>query len=124
MAKIMIKAVQAILATVPRIDGRQTFSSLWHLAQALYKALRKLDHPDHPTDGWVGVLMAREEYALRNMTQWVDPEDVGQYFVMPTNAITTGDQLAAKCKWTYKNDLCKSYVALKMALKATFKTYR
>ena len=64
--------------------------------------------------------MTREEYTLRSSAPWVNPEDVGQYFIMSTTAITTGDQSAVKGEWTYKNNLSKSHMALKMALKATF----
>ncbi len=77
MAKITLKATQSILALITRINGRPTFSSLWYLAQAMYEALRMLDHPDYPTDGWAGTLMTQEEYALRSTTAWVDPKYVG-----------------------------------------------
>ena len=110
MAKITLEAARAILALISRIECRQTFSSLWHLAQVMYEALGRLDHPDHPTDRDGGG-MTREEYALRSTAAWVDPHDVGPYFVMPSTAITTGDQSsAAKGEWIYNKDGTEGHV--------------
>ena len=120
MVQYSLEAVNTLLAQIHQINGRPNFSSLWNLAYEIFDALRKLDHPDHPTDGWSGYLMTREEFALRSASTWQDPEDVGKYFTMPNEAITTGDQSAAKGKWKYKNDLHTSHEVIKMALKATF----
>ena len=120
MVQYSLEAVNALLAQIHRINGRPNFSSLWNLAYKIYDALRKLDHPDHPTDGWSGYLMTREEFALRSASTWQDPKDVGKYFTMPNTAITTGDQSAAKGKWKYKNELHTSHETIKMALNATF----
>ena len=96
MVLYSIEAVNALLSPIQKNQGRPTFSSLWHLAQSLYDALRKLYHADHPTDDWAGYLMTKEEFALRSTTAWTGPEIVGKYFVMPTRAITSGDQEHAK----------------------------
>ena len=87
-----LEAVNALLSHIQTNHGRPTFRSLWHLAQQIYEALQKLDHKDHPTDEWLGYLMTPEEFALRSGTEWKRPEDVGKYHVMPTSAITMGDQ--------------------------------
>ena len=120
MVKYSLEAVNALLDPIPQIAGRPNFSSLWNLAQSMYKALKKLDHPDYPTDGWSGCLMTREEFALRNATPWTAPDVVGKYFVMPSTAITTTDQEQAKGEYKYKRDLLDSYEVILMALKATF----
>ena len=96
MVLYSLEAVNALLSPIQKIQVRPTFSSLWHLAQEFYDALRKLDHADHPTDGWAGYLMTKEEFYLRITTSWTGPEIVGKYFVMPTRAITSGDQEQAK----------------------------
>ena len=88
--------------------GRPTFGSLWHLAQQIYKALQKLDHENHPTDGWSGYLMTPEEFALRSATVWKQPEDVRKYYVMPTSAITMGDQEQSKGEFKYKKEISNS----------------
>ena len=119
MVQYSLEAVNALL-NIGTIDGWPTFHSLWTLAHSIYDALRKLDHPDHPTNGWSGYLMTREEYALRSPNIWQDPEDVGKYFKTPPKAITTGDQKAAKGECTYKHKLQESHDTIKMALKALF----
>ena len=48
------------------------------------------------------------------------PEIVGKYFVIPTRAITTGDQDKAKGECKYKKEISESYDVILMALKATF----
>ena len=70
MVLYSFEAVIALMNQIKKIQGRPTFGSLWHLAQAFYDALRKLDHADHPTDGWSGYLMTKEEFALRSATNW------------------------------------------------------
>ena len=96
MVQYSLEAVNALLAQIHQINGRPNFSSLWNLAYEIYDALRKLDHPNHPADGWSGYLMTREEYSLQSAIAWQDPEDVGKYFTMPNTAITTCDQSVAK----------------------------
>ena len=120
MVKYSIEAINAFLNPIERVPGRPNFSSLWLLAEALTDALRKLDHPDHPTDGWAGCIMTKEEFALRSTQPWRDPETVGKYFVMPTAAITIGDQEQAKGEYKYKCDLLDTHKTIMMALKATF----
>ena len=96
MVLYSIEAINALLSPIQKIQGRPTFSSLWNLDQALYDALRKLYHAYHPTDGWAGNLMNKEEFALRSTTSWLGPEIIGKYFVMPTRSITSGDQEQTK----------------------------
>ena len=92
MLLYLLEVVNALLSHIQKIHGRPTFGSLWHLAQQIYKALQKLNHEDHPTDGWSGYLMSPKEFALCSATEWKTPEDVGRYYVMPITAITLGDQ--------------------------------
>ena len=65
--------------------------------------------------------MTKEEFSLRSTTAWTGPEIVGKYFVMPTQAITSGDQEQAKGEYKYKKDISDSYDVLLMVLKATYK---
>ena len=64
--------------------------------------------------------MTKEEFALRSTTAWTGPEIVEKYFVMPTRAITTGDQEQAKGDYKYKKETSDLYDVILMALKATF----
>ena len=121
MVLYSLEAVNALLSLIQKIQGRPTFSSLWHLAQAFYEYLRKLGHADHLTNEWSGYLMTREEFSLRSTPAWTGPELVGKYFVMPTRSITSGDQEQAKGEYKYKKEISDSHDVLLMALKATFK---
>ena len=96
MVLYSLEAVNALLIPIQKFQGHPAVSSLWHLAQAFYDALRKLYHADHLTDGWASYLMTKEEFALRSTTSWKGPDMVGKYFVMPTRAITSGDKEQAK----------------------------
>ena len=96
MVLYLFEAVIALMNQIQKIQGRPTFGSLWHLAQAFYDALRKLDHEDHPTDGWSGYLMTKEDFALRSATNWTKLELVGKLFVITITEISTGHQEQAK----------------------------
>ena len=120
MVLYFLEAINALLIPIQNIQGRSTFSSLWHLAQAFYDTLRKLDNADHPTDGWAGYLITKEEFAFRSTTSWAGPDIVGKYFVMPMRAITSGDQEQAKGEYKYKKEISDSYDVILMALKAIF----
>ena len=105
MVLYSLEDVNVLLSPIQKIRGRPTFGSLWHLAQKFYDALRKLDHADHPTDGWSGYLMTPEEFALRSATAWTHPEDVGKFFVIPITAISSGHQEQAKGEYKYKKEI-------------------
>ena len=60
MVLYSLEAVNALLNPIQKIQGRPTFSILWHLSQVFYDALRKLYHAEHPTDGWAGYLMTKK----------------------------------------------------------------
>ena len=109
MVLYLLKAVNALLSQILKNHGRPTFGSLWHLAQQNYEALRKIEHGDHPTDGWSGYLMNPEEFALRSATRWKRLEDVSKYFVMLTTAITSGEEAQAKGEFKYLKEISDSY---------------
>ena len=48
------------------------------------------------------------------------PKIVGKYFVMPTRAITSGDQEQAKGEYKYKKEISDLYNFILMARKSTF----
>ena len=51
-----------------------------------------MEHPDHTDEGCAGYMMMQVSYALYSTTKWKDPADVGNYFNVPTTAITDTDQ--------------------------------
>ena len=120
MVLYSFEAVIALLNQIQKNQGSPTFGSIWHISQAFYDALRKLDHADQPTDGWSGYLMTKEEFALRSTTTWTNPEVVGKLFVIPITAISTGHQEQAKGEYKYKKEISDSYDVILTALKAKF----
>eukprot|EP00978_Attheya_sp_CCMP212_P027416 scaffold91780_cov26-Attheya_sp.AAC.1 len=120
MVKYSLEAVSALLANIPKINGRPTFSSLWRLSQSLNIALRGMDHPDYLDHGWTEYMLTIEEYALVSTTPFVPPQDVGNIYVMPQTAITDRDQQAAKAQWDYLKEMHDSFKNIKTALKTMF----
>ena len=51
-----------------------------------------MEDPDHPDEGYAGYMMTQAAYVLYSKTIWQDPEDVGNYFILPMTAITDIDQ--------------------------------
>ena len=84
MVKYSVEAVNAILLSVRQVPGRATFHTLWQLSQDLQKCLGKMEHPKHPYEGYAGYMMTPAAYVLYSTTIWQDPEDVGNYFIVPT----------------------------------------
>jgi hypothetical protein len=120
MVKYSFEAVSTLLASIPKINGRPNFSSLWHLSQSLNNALRGMEHPDYTDHGWTGYMLTVEEYALISTTPFVPPTDVGNMYVMPNTAITDRDQQAAKAQWDYYKEIHDSFKNIKTALKKMF----
>ena len=56
--------------------------------------------------------MTKEEFSLRSTTALTGPEIVGKYFVITTQAITSGDQEQAKGEYKYKKEILYSYDVL------------
>ena len=120
MVKYSLEAVSALLASIPKINGRPNFSSLWTLSKSITKALRGLDHPDYANHGWTGYMLTPEEYALVSTTPFVPPQDVGNVYVMPPTAITDRDQQAAKAQWDFLKETHNSFKNINAALKTMF----
>eukprot|EP00978_Attheya_sp_CCMP212_P035525 scaffold155026_cov54-Attheya_sp.AAC.3 len=120
MVKYPFEAVSTLLETIPKINGRPNFSSLWHLSQSLNTALRGMEHPDYTDHGWTGYMITIEEYALISTTPFVPPTDVGSIYVMPNTAITDRDQQAAKAQWDFLKETHDSFKNIKTALKKMF----
>eukprot|EP00978_Attheya_sp_CCMP212_P000295 scaffold531_cov30-Attheya_sp.AAC.4 len=121
MVKCSFEAVSTLLETIPKINGRPNFSSLWHLSQSLNTVLRGMEHPDYTDHGWTGYMMTIEEYALISTTPlFVPPTDVSNVYVMLNTAITDRDQQAAKAQWDFLKETHDSFKNIKTALKKMF----
>ena len=120
MAKYTTEAITAILATIHPIAGRPTFRGLWHLSQAIGECLRKITHPHHPNEGFVGYMMLPAAYALYSRTPWLEPSDVGEYFEIPAIAITEMEQKTEENKWKAKKELRETFENVRTALSLLF----
>ena len=47
-----------------------------------------MEHHDHPDEGYAKYMMTHVAYALYSTTSWKDLNNVGNYFIVPTTAIT------------------------------------
>ena len=102
MILYFLEAVNAFLSPIQIIQGAPISAASGISPNFFYNALIKLDHADHPTDGWAGYLMTEEEFPPRSTTSWTGPEIVRNVFVIPTRAIASGDQEQAKVEYKYK----------------------
>jgi hypothetical protein len=116
MVAYTIDAIRQVIGPIDKIQGRPNFSSLWHLRQQLIAGTKKLKHTDHPTHGYSGYIMSKEEYALVSPFAWQDPVDVGEYFTIPVTAITETEQRTEDKIWQVQKSKRESFINLITAL--------
>ena len=71
----------------------------------------------HP-DGCCELIQAA--YEFYSTTRWKDPVDVGNYFIVPTTAITNTDQKSEERKWQAGKDLMDTYRNMCTSLRQIF----
>ena len=64
-----------------------------------------MEHPDHSYEGYAGYMMTQADYVLYSTTIWQGQADAGNYFIVPTTAITESDQKPEERKWQARNNL-------------------
>jgi hypothetical protein len=116
MVVYTVETVTTILNIIRPIPGRPTFRGLWHLSQTLSECLGKLGHPVHPNFGFAGYMMAPEAFALYSQTGWKDPPDVGEYFQIPSTAITETEQKSEENRWKANKNLRDTFKNIRTAL--------
>jgi hypothetical protein len=116
MVVYTVETVTTILNIIRPIPGRPTFRGLWHLSQTLSECLGKLGHPVHPNFGFAGYMMAPEAFALYSQTGWRDPPDVGEYFQIPSTAITETEQKSEENRWKANKNLRDTFKNIRTAL--------
>ena len=109
MVKYSVEAINEIILTVCQVPGRLTFITLWKFYQDLQKCQCKMDHPDHTDEGYAGYMMTQTAYLLYSTTLWTNTNDVGNYFIVPTTAITNTDQKSEERKWQSGNNLLDTF---------------
>ena len=79
-----------------------------------------MEHPDHPDEGYVGYTLMPKDYELYSSTRWQDPEDVGNYFIVPTTAITDTNQKPKEIKPKARKNLLDTYCNMYTVLQQLF----
>ena len=97
--------VRTAVAGYPRISERPTQGTLWALKNFLIRGLRKINHPDHRTEGFGPYLRTANEQALVSPQPWTRPEEMGDYFDPALAAITDRQLTADNNRWTAKKNL-------------------
>jgi hypothetical protein len=77
---------------------------------ATHRWHEKLKHTDHPTHGYSGYIMSKEEYALVSAFTWRDQRDVGKYVIIPVTAITETEQRTEDKIWQVQKGKRESFV--------------
>jgi hypothetical protein len=116
MVSYTIDVIRQIISPIDKIQGRPNFSSIWRLLQQLIAGTKKLKHTDHPTHGYSGYIMSKEEHALVSAFTWQDQRDVGKYFIIPVTAITETEQRTEDKIWQVQKGKRESFVNLVSAL--------
>ena len=79
-----------------------------------------MEHPDHTDEGYSVYMMTQAAYVLYSTTKWQDPADVGDYFIVPTTAITYTNHKSEESKWQSRKDLLGTFRNMCTALQQLF----
>ena len=109
MVNYSVDAINATLIPVRQVTRKPTFCTLWQLSQELQEFLGKMEHPDHTDEGYAVYMMTQAAYVLYSATLWTDLNNVGNYFIVPTTAITSTDQKYENRKWQVGKDLLDTF---------------
>ena len=116
MVKYSTEAVTSALGAFPPHDGRPTQGSLWRLKRHIINSLRKLRHPDHPTEGWAGYMQSVAKHRLVSTIKFRLPAPQGDYFQIPPTAIADMEQRVAESRWKALKGLKDNYNNIQTAL--------
>ena len=117
MLKYSVEAINVILLPIHQVPGRPTFRTLWQLSQEIQECLVKIEHLDHPDEGYAGYMMTQESYVLYSKIRCQNPEEVENYFIVPTTAITDTNQKSEERKWQARKNLLDTYRNMRTALR-------
>ena len=68
-------------------------------------------------------MMTLAAYTFSSTSRWQDPEDVGNYFIVPTTAITDTDQKYEEMKWQARKNLLDTHRNMRTALQQLFERF-
>ena len=121
MVKYTIATLQTMLGAkltgpINKIHKRPTFSTLWNIQHHIIDGLRKIGNFKLPLDGHVGYILSKEAFSLLSSKEWRDPEEVGEYYEIPSTTITETEQRTKENKWKVKKEKQETFDKLKMVL--------
>ena len=83
------------------------FTLTW--VSKLQECLGNMERSDHPYEGYAGYMMSQAAYVLYSTTPRMDLNDMGNYFILPTTAITNTKQKYEDRKWQSGEDLLDTF---------------
>ena len=92
MVKFSAEKIRTAIGPIDKIQGRTSFSSLWHLRAQLISGTKCIKKDDHPTHGQSGYIMSWQEYALLSTKEWTNAPDVGSFLEISANSFTNIEQ--------------------------------
>ena len=104
MVKHSAENIRMTIGPIGKIQGRPSFSSLWHLRAQLIAGTKRIKNYDHPTNGHSGYIMSRQEYALLSTKEWTNAPDVGSFFEIPANSFTETEHRIGEKRWQVTKD--------------------
>ena len=104
MVKYSAENIRTTIGPIDKIQGRPSFSSLWHLCAHLTAGTKRIKNYDHPTNGHSGYIMSRQEYALLSTKDWTNAPDVRSFFEIPANSFTETEQRIREKRWQVTKD--------------------
>ena len=99
MVKYSAENIRTVKEPIDKIQGRPSFSSLWHLRAQLITGTKRIKNDVHPTNGHYGCIMSRKEYSLLSTKEWTNAPDVGYFFDIPANSFTKTEQKIVEKRW-------------------------
>ena len=120
MVKYSAENIRTAIGPIDKVQGRPSFSSLWHLHAQLIAGTKRIKNDDHPTNGHSGFIMSRQEYSLLSTKEWTNAPDVGSFFEIPANSFTDIEQRIREKRWQVTKDQQYTLENVELTLVAIF----
>ena len=104
MVKYSAENIRTTIGPIDKIQGRPSFSSLWHLCAHLIAGTKLIKNYDHSTNGHSGYIMYWKEYALLSTKEWKNAPDVGSFLEIPANSFTETEHRIREKRWQVTKD--------------------
>ena len=121
MVKYSAETIRTAIGTIDKIQGRPSFSSLWHLRAHLIAGTKRIKNYNHPTNGHSGYIVSWQKYSLLSTKEWTNAPDVGSFFEIPANSFTKTEQRIGEKRWQVTKDQQDTLENVELTLVAILK---